>query len=337
MKLGTGDNIYEWVGDWAKVPDTDSARRGWAHPGIVVTESGDVVTHHAGDSTVMVFGADGNLKHSWDSGVVDGHDIALANDSNEEYLWIADNGSKRSHLHAYDDPPGVGGKVVGKAVKKTLTGETVLTLGPPDLPVYQEGDFMPTSVAVNEERYGGNGDVWVADGYGQNYVHRFDRSGNYISSINGEEGTAGKFATPHGVMVDRRKSQPELYVADRANNQGQVYDLEGNFKRAFGSDYLVTPCGFVASGDNLIVAELRARVAVLDIDDKLVCYLGANEPVTDVDGWPNNNDEAGAPIRTSVLEPGKFNSPHGVAADPDGNIYVAEWLIGGRFTKLAKL
>jgi hypothetical protein len=36
------------------------------------------------------------------------------------------------------------------------------------------------------------------------------------------------------------------------------------------------------------------------------------------------------------LEAGKFNSPHGMAIDGKGNLYVAEWLIGGRFTKLAK-
>ena len=33
----------------------------------------------------------------------------------------------------------------------------------------------------------------------------------------------------------------------------------------------------------------------------------------------------------------KFNSPHGIATDPAGNIYSGEWLIGGRYTKLAKL
>ena len=31
------------------------------------------------------------------------------------------------------------------------------------------------------------------------------------------------------------------------------------------------------------------------------------------------------------------SSPHGIAADPDGNIYSAEWLIGGRINKLAKV
>ena len=33
---------------------------------------------------------------------------------------------------------------------------------------------------------------------------------------------------------------------------------------------------------------------------------------------------------------GKFNSTHGMAVDRQGNLYVAEWLIGGRFIKLER-
>ena len=44
----------------------------------------------------------------------------------------------------------------------------------------------------------------------------------------------------------------------------------------------------------------------------------------------------GETVRTHLLEPGKFNSPHGVATDAAGNIYVSEWLIGGRYIKLTK-
>ncbi len=36
------------------------------------------------------------------------------------------------------------------------------------------------------------------------------------------------------------------------------------------------------------------------------------------------------------LEAGKFNRPHTIAADNDGNLYVTEWLLGGRLTKLAR-
>ena len=42
MRIGAGDDTYEWVDNWAKIPDTPSARTGWAHHGVVVTEADEV-------------------------------------------------------------------------------------------------------------------------------------------------------------------------------------------------------------------------------------------------------------------------------------------------------
>ncbi len=80
----------------------------------------------------------------------------------------------------------------------------------------------------------------------------------------------------------------------------------------------------------MIVIELRgSRVTILDKDDNLLGYLGENSGAFKMlEGWPN--------VPHEILEPGKFNSPHGIAVDPDGNIYIAEWLIGGRINKLVK-
>ena len=126
-------------------------------------------------------------------------------------------------------------------------------------------------------------------------------------------------------------------MADRTNHRVQVYDVEGNFKRAFGSDFLSSPSGFVTHGDLMVIAELRARLAVLDREDNLICYLGENEDVCSVEGWPNNQNQNGEIVTSTLLQPGKFNSPHGMAVDNQGNLFIAEWLIGGRFTKLDKV
>ena len=335
MRIGSGDNAYDWIEDWAKTPETESARTGWSHHSIVVSESGDILSGHQDDPIVQVFGKDGDFKGSWPSGCTETHGMTLVKEDGIEYLWIADHGAKRRQSGGYEYPDT--GKVTGKAVKKTLDGRTATTLATPPLAVYEEGDYKPTWVAVNEERSGGNGDIWVTDGYGANQVHRYSMSGDYIGSLTGEEGRAGAFDCPHAIFFDNRKSEPELYVADRGNGRVQVYDADGDWKRVFGSEFLTSPSGFATQGERLIIAELKARVTVCDLDDNLVEYLGANVSVSEVDGWPNNKNEMGESVRPAVLEPGKFNSPHGLAVDAEGNLYIAEWLIGGRSIKLAKL
>jgi DNA-binding beta-propeller fold protein YncE len=316
MILGDGHHRYEWNEKWAQIPDTESARNGWAHHGIVVSQSGRVISFHQADPTVLVFDENGALADSWSAPVQNAHGMSIVVEGGEEFLWLADNLS-------------------GRVEKTSLDGKQVQSIAKPDIEVYREGRYSPTGVAVYEERFGGNDDIYVTDGYGSSYIHRYDRNGYHIGSFNGEDGDGGRFRTPHGIWIDTRKGEAELYIADRSNGQIQVYTLDGAFKRAFGTgpgaDWLHSPSGFAISGDQLIVAELRgSRVTVLDADDNLVCYLGENSGAFKLKAnWPN--------VAHETLESGRFNSPHGIAADPHGNIFVAEWLIGGRINKLAKL
>ena len=333
MRIGCNGHTSEWIENWAKIPDIASAREGWSHHGVVITGDGDIVASHPGDPEILVFTAEGDLKRSWPTGLTEAHGLTLVREGEKEYLWIADNGSKRGKDYGYKYPPG-SEKTSGKVVKKTLKGLTVMELRHPGLPVYENCNYAPTAVAVNGENEGGNGDIWVADGYGADYVHRYDKEGKLIGSINGEEGKAGGFDCPHSIYLDRRGSEPSLYVADRANARFQIYDSEGNFKRAFGSDFLTSPSAIVSYEGFLITAELRARITVIDSNDKLVGYLGENEAVCEIEGWPNSKDKTVEIVRSRFLELCKFNSPHGLDVDEVGNLYVSEWLIGGRSIKL---
>lgn len=325
------DSRYDWIGDWARIPESESARDGWAHPAVAVTRAGEIVTVHPGEPVVLFLKSNGELIRSFEAPVIEIHGMCITQEGDAEFLWVADPGSKRAGLPEYTPKQGP-----GQVLKLTLEGNVMQTIDRPDLPIYEGGKYSPTSIAVVEERFGGSGDIWVADGYGMSHVHRFDKGGRYLGSINGQEGAAGAFKTPHGVAIDWRKAEPELLVADRTNHRIQVYDLDGKWKRVVGESFLSSPSVFAFDGDNLIVGELRARLAILDRDDQLVGYIGENEAVCDEPGWPNQKSAAGHPERTERLQPGKFNSPHGLAADSHGNLYVAEWLIGGRYTKLAK-
>ena len=182
MRIGDGQTDYEWVEDWAQIPDSDSASTGWAHHDVVVTASGDVISFHPGDSTMLVFDTHGNLTQSWATNFADAHGMTIVTEGGTEYLWVADNGRKRSADLGYEytsatkrgGPPVHATETRGQAVKLDLRGELVQAISRPDLAIYETGVYSPTSIAVNAE----NGDVWVADGYGMSYVHRFDRAGH---------------------------------------------------------------------------------------------------------------------------------------------------------------
>lgn len=331
--VGSGLHQFVWQEPWAKDEHHEHSQ-GWAHHGIVVTSTAEVLTPHVDRPEMLVLDRDGTLLRSWPLDVVSAHGITLVRDNGVEQLWIADAGSKRVR-EADGSYPKVGphNPLRGAAVKYSLDGQELLRLPMPGLPVYDEGDYCPTQVAVDEARLGGSGDVWVADGYGQNLVHRFDRSGRYLDTIDGTDG-AGQFNQPHAICIDRRGMYHELLVADRQNRRVQVYDMDGRYLRCFGEDYLVSPSAFASWGSDLVIAELDGRLTIVGPDGRLVRYLGETRDGRARPGWPNAVD-AESGVVSPPLSAGRFNSPHGLAVDADLNLYVTEWLVGGRLVKLA--
>ncbi len=334
--LDVGGVRLSWDEDWADTPSPEQAAVGWAHHGLALLRSGRLVGFHPERPDVVVYDPSGRCVGTWATGLSEGHGITVVEDDGEERIWIADPGSKmrRSPDGEYRRESA---DESGQAVQFDLDGSVTMRLARPDHPAYETGWYAPTSIAVDERRHGGNGDIFVADGYGQSLVHRFAPDGSYLATLDGEEGPGGRFNCPHGIMIDRRRDEPELLVADRANAVVRVYGLDGTWRRDVGRGVLNTPSAFALWGDRLVVAELRARLAVLDLDESLLGYLGENGEICDAAGWPNALDGEGHPVRPPSLQAGRFNSPHGLASDRDGNLYVAEWLVGGRMVKLAPL
>ena len=83
----------------------------------------------------------------------------------------------------------------------------------------------PTDVAWDSA-----GNIYVADGYGNSRVAKYDPNGKWIKNW-GSTGTAeGQFRVVHGIQIDAANN---VYVADRDNRRIQVFDTEGNFKTQF--------------------------------------------------------------------------------------------------------
>lgn len=75
-------------------------------------------------------------------------------------------------------------------------------------------------------------------------------------------------------------------------------------------------------------------------DFTLITEIGASNDVrphsVSTTWWPPNAPEGWPNLAgTDDVCPGTFNSPHGACFALNGDIYVVEWIIGGRITKLA--
>jgi hypothetical protein len=285
---------------------------------------------------LLVYRPDGSLRRAVPLPVTEAHGLTVVDHNGVECLWIADNGVKPRRQADGGYRP-TSSHTDGQAILVTLDAAVLQRLPKPPLEVYGNGPYCPTSIAVDEVARGGSGDVWVADGYGQSLVHRYDRHGRYMRSFGFDDDPGGRLNCPHAIVIDRRGTDPQLYVADRRNARVQVYDLDGAFRRTLSGVDFVSPSALAIWRDNLIVAEHRgARLAVLDRNDRLVEYLGRDDAAQHRPGWPNALSLDGKAVAPELTF-GRFNSPHGVAAGNDGTLYVTEWLIGGRLVRLGPI
>jgi hypothetical protein len=81
----------------------------------------------------------------------------------------------------------------------------------------------PTDVAWDSA-----GNIYVADGVGNQRVAKFDKNGVFIKSWGSRGSEPGQFGTARAIAVD---AQNNVYVADPRNSRIQVFDADGNLKR----------------------------------------------------------------------------------------------------------
>lgn len=309
VTVGSGDHKYEWIGNWCKLPD--GHKYGNTH-GVQTDSQGRMIVHsqNASPDSVYFFDADGKYIKSWGKEYRGGaHGLQIAKEGNTEFLYLATTGQ---HI----------------VVKTTLEGEVVWKIEfPKDCEAYKgkPDKFVPTNVAIMP-----NGDFYVADGYGMSYVHQYsqkDGKPEYVRSWGGNGKEPGKMSCPHGIWIDTRNGDPKIVVADRSNVRLQYFTLDGKHI-SFVTEELRHPCHFDDYKGELLVPDLRGRVTLFDKNNKLITHLGDN---VDPKKWAGN----GVPQKDWV--DGQFIAPHGACYDKDGNIFVAEWVVPGRVTKLKRI
>lgn len=169
------------------------------------------------------------------------------------------------------DPHGISTPADGKIYAVDRDGHRVFKLGAGGEPLMVLGDAAmprngapfnhPTDVAV-----AGDGDIFVADGYGNSHVHRFSPEGVLRCTWGGAGSGPGKFTTPHGICII---GENRIAVGDRENDRVQVFDFDGGLISIWPDVY--HPMEICRDGNGLIyVSDQIPRITLFDPDGTLV-------------------------------------------------------------------
>ena len=158
-----------------------------------------------------------------------------------------------------------------------------------------------------------NGDFYVADGYVNTRVVKFDKDGKFLMTW-GQKGEAGGketrpayFNNVHGVAVDPQTGR--VFVNDRGNRRFQVFDKDGKYLDEWSIGAAPADIHLVyMDGSRMLWAFDRnsSKMLKYDLSGHFLYSFGA---------WGNF--------------PGGFWGVHGMHVDSEGNLYVAEVDNGG--------
>jgi len=207
----------------------------------------------------------------------------------------------------------------GRVLKMSLDGKTVMEIPSASFPAAQSAAGLKlTSCDVAP-----NGDIYVVDGYGKDWIFVFDKEGKF-KTVFGGQGEPLKLQNCHKIFIDPRFTPARILACDRGNNRILHLDLDGKLLGVVADKDLRRPSSASFHGDIMCVAEIAGRVSVFDKDGKLVSSLGVND--------------AAGETNTPAMKPeqwrtGTVTSPHGITFDKDGNILETEWNSYGRILR----
>lgn len=270
-----GDRRYAIHRKWARLPPGESF--GFLSD-LVVDGAGRVhVAQRGTDRPVLVFERDGRLAGFWGEGQL----------AEPHYISAASNGSML-----------VADRDAHQVLRFDAGGRLIQALGRRHFPSLDAPFNHPTAAAEAPD-----GEIYVADGYGNSSVHRFAADGTLMRTWGGQGDAPGAFTTPHAIWVDRFD---RVLVGDRENNRVQVFNRAGGFLEAWGDFYHPMQI-WVDERDHVFVTDQIPRISLLSPQGKLMGRCR-----------------------------GAINGAHGIAGDADGNLYLAE-LPPQEITKLERL
>src|SRR5260370_13910229 len=229
---------YEPIGEFFQLPPGDN----FVEPaGIAVNSQGHIYVFHRGKHPLM--GVDGGgkfMRRMADDLLLVAHSLRVDAHDN---IWTVDKGT---HM----------------VVELNSEGRVLLALGGFKKPGADWLDFnQPTDVAIDRD-----GNIYVADGYVNMRIMKFNKSGNFLLSWGVEGGGPGQFETPHSIGVDGDL----VYVADRENGRIQIFDRNGKFLRQWMN--IGHPYGLFITSDHFIwiCDGWAGRFLKLDTDGRIV-------------------------------------------------------------------
>jgi outer membrane protein assembly factor BamB len=148
------------------------------------------------------------------------HTVRIDKDDN---IWTTDEGT---NMIVKFNPAGRVTMVLGRREEAV---ETPAIVAPGTQPRPGWGTFnRPADVAWDL-----NGNIFVADGYGNSRVVKVDKNGRWVKTWGSRGTEPGQFNILHTIESDAKGN---IYIGDRTNRRIQVFDPEGSPVRLFTID-----------------------------------------------------------------------------------------------------